>query len=49
MEWIDGERGVHFIKISDMEGMAHLIPLEKDKVCLVNNRLDFNMWNELHE
>jgi len=49
MEWIDGERGVHFIRISDMEGMAHLIPLEKDNVWLVNNRIDFNMWNELYE
>jgi len=42
MEWIDGERGVPFIRISDMEGMVHLIPLEKDKVWLVTNRLDFN-------
>jgi len=49
MKWIDGERGVHFIRISDMEGMAHLIPLEKDKVWLVNNRIDFNTWNELYE
>jgi len=49
MEWIDGKRGVHFIRISDMEGMAHLIPFEKDKVWLVNNRIDFNIWNELYE
>jgi len=49
MEWIDGERAVHFIRISDMEGMAHLIPLEKDKVWLVNNRIDFNTWNVLYE
>ena len=42
VEWIDRERGVRFIRISDMEGMAHLIPLEKDKVWLVNNRIDFN-------
>jgi len=49
MEWIDSERSVHFIRISDMEGMAHLIPLEKDEVWLVNNRIDFNTWNELYE
>jgi len=49
MEWIDGERGVHFIRISDMERMAHLIPLEKGKVWLVNNRIDFHTWNELYE
>jgi hypothetical protein len=49
MEWIDGERGVHFVRISDMEGMAHLIPLDEGKVWLVNNRIDFNTWNELYE
>jgi len=49
MEWIDSKRGVHFIRISDMEGIMHLIPLEKDKVWLVNNRIDFNTWNELNE
>jgi len=49
IEWIDGERGVHFIRISDMEGMARLKPLEKDKVWLVNNWIDSNTWNELYE
>jgi len=49
MEWIDGERGIHFIKISDMDGTRHLIPLKIDKVWLVNNRIDLNTWNELYE
>jgi len=49
MEGIHGERGVHLIRIADMEGMAHLILLEEDKVWLVNNRIDFNIWNELYE
>ena len=30
----------HVIKISDIEGMAHLIPIEPDKLYLVNNRID---------
>jgi hypothetical protein len=49
MEWMEGSRGIHFIRTTDMEGMAHLIPLEKDKVWLVNNRIDFITWNELYE
>jgi hypothetical protein len=49
IEWMEGSRGIHFIRTTDMEGMAHLIPLEKDKVWLVNNRIDFITWNELYE
>jgi len=45
MELMDGERGFHVIRIADIEGMAHLIPLEKNRVWLVNNRIDFNTWN----
>jgi len=49
MELIDSKSGFHFIRIADIEGMAHLIPLEKDRLWLVNNRIDFNYWNELYE
>ena len=49
MQLMDRERGFHVIRIADNEGMAHLIPLEKNRVWLVNNRIDFNTWNELYE
>jgi len=49
MELMDGERGFHVIRIADIGGMAHLIPLEKKGVWLVNNRIDFNTCNELCE
>jgi len=48
-ELMDGEKGFHFIRIANIEGMAHLIPLDKDRLWLVNNRIDFNIWNELYE
>ena len=40
--------GIHIIRIGDMEGMAHVIPLDPVKLWLVNNRIDFNSWNELY-
>jgi len=49
MELIGGERGFHIIRIADIEGMAHLIPVEENQVWLVNNKIDFNTWNELYE
>ena len=49
MELIEGEGSPHSMRISDIEGMAHLIMLEKGKIWLVNNWIDFNMWNELYE
>jgi len=39
---------MHVIRIGDIEGMAHLIPLETGKIWLVNNRIDFSTWNELY-
>jgi len=49
MELMNGEWGFHVLRIADIEGMAHLILLEKNRVWLVNNRIDFNTWNELYE
>jgi len=39
---------MHVIRIRDIEGMAHLTPLETGKIWLVNNRIDFSTWNELY-
>ena len=39
----------HVIRISDIEGMAHLIPIEPDRLYLVNNRIDQHTWNEIHD
>jgi hypothetical protein len=39
----------HVIKISDIEGMAHLIPIETDHLYLVNNRIDQHTWNDIHD
>jgi len=38
----------HVIRVADIEGMAHLIPLEEGRSCLVNNRIDLNTWNVLY-
>jgi len=35
----EGKR-THVVRIADIEGMAHVIPLEKGKLWLVNNRID---------
>ncbi|KAF8432902.1 hypothetical protein BGX38DRAFT_1276397 [Terfezia claveryi] len=43
-EW----KRTHMIQIADIEGMAHLIPLETGKTWLVNNRIDLNTWNKLY-
>ena len=39
----------HIIQISDIEGMGHLIPVEPDKIYLVNNRIDQHTWNDIHD
>ena len=35
--------------IADSEGMAHLVPIEPDKLYLLNNRIDINTWNDIHD
>ena len=40
MEWREDDKNVCIVGIKEVEGMAHLIPLELGKVWLVNNRID---------
>ena len=40
--------GMHIIRIGDIEGMAHVIPLDPERLWLVNNRIDFRTWNQLY-
>ena len=40
--------GMHIIRMGDIEGMAHVIPIDPGRLWLVNNRLDFSTWNELY-
>ena len=49
MEAPQGKPNTHVIRVTDIEGMAHVIELEKDKLWLVNNRIDLNTWNELYD
>ena len=35
--------------IADIEGMAYLVPIEPDKLYLLNNRIDINTWNDIHD
>jgi hypothetical protein len=37
------------IRIADIEGMAHLIPLEPEESWLVNNRIDIEMCNTIYD
>ena len=49
MEKREDGGAMHIIRIGDIEGMAYMIALETDRMWLVNNRIDFNTWNELYE
>ena len=39
----------YVIGITDIEGMAHPIPLEPGKLYLINNRIDVHRWNHIHD
>ena len=39
----------YVIPIADIEGIAHLIPIETDRLYLVNNRIDQHTWNDIHD
>ena len=41
-------KGLHIVRVKDIEGMAHLIPVDEGKVWLVNNRIVLTTWNELY-
>ena len=36
------------VKIAQIDGMAHLIPLQPDASWLVNNRIDLETWNTMY-
>ena len=41
--------GQTVIWLSGIEGAAHLIPLEPERKWIVNNRVDYNVWNEMND
>jgi hypothetical protein len=43
-----GAEGI-IVRISQIEGMAHLVPLEPGESWLVNNRIDLETWNINYE
>jgi len=42
-------RRLHIVWIADIEGIAHLIEVKQHSMCLVNNRIDLNIWNKLYD
>ena len=36
------------VRVADIAGMAHLIPLESDQVWYINNRIDLHTWNMVY-
>ena len=38
---------LHIVRVRDIEGIAHLIPVDGGRVWLVHNRIDLTTWNEL--
>ena len=41
--------GEMVIWIWNIEGAVHLVPLEPDQKWVVNNRVDYHMWNEMND
>ena len=39
----------HVVRVADMEGMAHLIPVNPEQLYLVNERVDVHSWNDIHD
>jgi hypothetical protein len=37
------------VRITSIEGMVHLIPLEPGESCLVNNRIDLETWSTIYD
>jgi len=37
------------VRIGQLEGIAHLIPLEPNESWLVNNRIDLEIWNTMYD
>ena len=41
--------GEMVIGIRNIEGAVHLVPLEPDQKWIVNNRVDYHVWNEMND
>jgi hypothetical protein len=39
----------HVVSIRHIEGMAHLVPINPENLYLVNNRIDLDTWNDIHD
>ena len=48
MERCEEGKRTHVVRIADIAGMAHVIPLKKRKLWLVNTRIDLITWNDLY-
>jgi hypothetical protein len=46
--WPTAEQSL-VVRIAEVEGMAHLIPLEPGESWLVNNRIDLHSWNNIYD
>ena len=44
-----GRGGQSVVWLRAIEGAAHLMPLEPERKWIVNNRVDYNVWNEMHD
>jgi len=38
----------HVVRVADIEGMAHLVPVNPEELYLVNNQMDVHTWNDIH-
>jgi len=39
----------HVVAVADIEGMAHLVPVNSEELYLVNNWIDVYTWNNIHD
>jgi len=39
----------HVVAVADIEGMAHLVPVNPKELYLVNNSIDVHIWNDIHD
>jgi len=39
----------HIVGVADIEGIAHLLPVNPEKLYLVNNPIDVHTWNDIYD
>ena len=44
-----GEKGGSVVWVRNIEGAVHLVPLEPERKWVVNNRVDYHVWNEIND